>query len=61
MSHSKSLFVGSESHRLFKVLLFGKEGCLNSLPFEDEISGTQEPLPHVLHVQLDNAAFDNKN
>ena len=42
-------------------MLFGKEGCLNSLLPEGEISRMAEPLPPVLHVQLDNAASDKKN
>ena len=61
ISYSKSLFAGSGTHPLFEAVLFGKEGCLNSLLPESEISGVAEPLPPVLHVQLDNAASDNKN
>ena len=61
ISSSTSLFAGSGTHPLFEAVLLGKEACLNSLLPEGEISGVAEPLPPVLHVQLDNAASDNKN
>ena len=61
ISYSKSLFPGSRWHPLFEAVLYGKEGCLNSLLPEGEISGMAEPLPPILHVQFDNAALDNMN
>jgi len=60
-SSSRELFVNSRSTPLFEALLGGADACNSSLPRVSDPPQVATPLPPILHVQMDNAASDNKN
>jgi hypothetical protein len=58
---SRLLFRGSGSTELYRALLHGSEICIDSLR-EASLQATEaQPLPPVLHVQMDNSWKENKN
>lgn len=55
------LFDGFGAHPIFKVVMHRKEVCLPWLPLALESLVEAMSLPPILHMQMDNAASDNKN
>ena len=58
---SRELFEGGRSWPLFDAILKGSKICESSLLPEPLQLIPAKPLPPILHIQLDNAASDNKN
>ena len=58
---SRELFEGARSWPLFDAILKGSEICESSLLPEPPQLIPAKLLPPILHIQLDNAASDNKN
>lgn len=58
---SRELFVGSRSAPIFDAVLQGAQCCIPSLRPAPALPVRGIPLPPILHVQMDNAAGDNKN
>ena len=60
MSSSRRLFQDDGRSPLYRVILHGSEICLEGLRAPPTKPTPANPLPHVLHVQLDNCWNDNK-
>ena len=60
-SSSRKLFVNSRSSPLFEALPNGADACNMALPRPLNPPKVASPLPPIMHVQMDNAASDNKN
>jgi hypothetical protein len=58
---SREIFPNSHASPLFDAILEGGEVCNSSLSPPQSESIVPTTLPHVLHIQLDNACSDNKN